>query len=146
MAPRKRKSRKTVLEQEEKPEIALDISEVGFKELEATEQKDRAERTRQNAERIKHKEGVIGYILRNTESASIDMKDPGKIIDYAFLSSSAFEACDMLSDTFELGNIKHILVEGNTAKFLSCTVDTSKISVFMEKKVEHKRVFKDLQS
>jgi hypothetical protein len=121
MAPRKRTSRKTVLEQEEKPEITLDISEVGFKESEVTEQKDRAsraERIRQNAERVKHKDGVIGYIFRNTESASIDMKDPVKIIDYAFLSSSAFEACDMLSDTFELGNIKHVLVEGNTAKFL----------------------------
>jgi predicted regulator of Ras-like GTPase activity (Roadblock/LC7/MglB family) len=149
MAPRKRKPRKTVLEQEERPEITLDISEVGAKAPEVTYQKDKAgrtERTRQNLERVKHKDGVIGYIFRNAESASIDVKDPGKIIDYAFLSSSALETCDMLSDAFGLGDVKHILIDGNATKFLSFKVEESKVSVFMEKKVDHKRVFKDLQS
>ena len=97
-------------------------------------------------ERIKDKEGVKGYIFRSAESASIDMKEPEKIIDYAFLSSSAFELCDVLSETFELGDIQHVLVEGNTTKFLSFEVEGNRISVFMEKKIEHKRVFKDLLS
>lgn len=32
---------------------------------------------------IKEQEGIIGYIFRNSKSASIDLKDPTKIIDYA---------------------------------------------------------------
>ena len=40
---------------------------------------------------MKTKDGVVGYILRNTKSATIDLNDPTKLIDYAILSSSAKE-------------------------------------------------------
>jgi len=43
-------------------------------------------------EEIKNYPGVIGYILRSSTSASIDLKDPTKIIDYAIVSSSALDA------------------------------------------------------
>jgi len=43
---------------------------------------------RANLEEIKTYDGVVGYILRNSTSAAIDLKDPTKIIDYAILSSS----------------------------------------------------------
>ena len=58
---------------------------------------------RKNLEEIKNSEGVIGYILRNSTSAAIDLKDPSKIIDYAVLSSSALEASEELSELFNLG-------------------------------------------
>jgi len=158
MAPKKRKSSKVVLKDDEKPEIALDFSE-GLEaeikkavELAKVEKKDKhkedsagkGEKIKQNIDKVKVKEGVIGYILRNSTSASIDLKDPTKIIDYAVLSSSALEASEELSNTFELGNVKYVVVEGNTVKLLSFTVGENKVSVFMEKDVNHNRIYKDL--
>ena len=36
---------------------------------------------RANLEEIRNYDGVVGYILKNTNSASIDLKDPAKITD-----------------------------------------------------------------
>ncbi|MBX5326160.1 MAG: hypothetical protein ACQXXH_04335 [Candidatus Bathyarchaeia archaeon] len=93
---------------------------------------------------LKSKEGIIGYILRNTRSASIDLNDPTKIIDYAVLSSSAIDTGDELSRTFDLGEIKHVIVEGKTAKLLSVTIGENNISVFMDKNVDHNQIYKTL--
>lgn len=154
MTPRKRKSSKIVLKkEEEKPEIALEFSEE-LKRVEKTEKKEerkennpnRGEKIKENIDKVKVKEGIIGYILRNSKSASIDLKDPTKIIDYAVLSSSATEASEELSNTFELGDVKYVLVEGNTVKLLSLTTGENRVSVFMEKNVDHNPIFKDLLS
>jgi predicted flap endonuclease-1-like 5' DNA nuclease/predicted regulator of Ras-like GTPase activity (Roadblock/LC7/MglB family) len=105
---------------------------------------DAEEKTKQSVERIKSKEGVVGYILRNATSASVDLKDPTKIVDYAVLSSSTLEAGDEISNTFNLGEVRHVFVEGNTVKLISLTIGDSKVSVFMEKPVDHKQICKEL--
>jgi predicted regulator of Ras-like GTPase activity (Roadblock/LC7/MglB family) len=138
MTPKKRKLKGTSLKEEEKPEITIDFPE---EESIPTVVEDGMKK---NIDRIKTQDGVIGYILRNSKSASIDLKDPTKIIDYATLSSSAFEASEELSETFDMGDIKHTLVEGDRVKFLSLTDGENKVSVFMDKKVNHKRIYKDL--
>lgn len=159
MAPRKPKVSKTT-EEEEKPTISINLEELEAKirenaeELKKAEENDKkehkkdvsvnGERIKQNIDKVKTKEGIIGYILRNSTSASIDLKDPTKVIDYAVLSSSALEASEELSKTFKLGDVKHVLVEGNKVKLLSFTVEDNKVSVFMEKDVDHSRVHKDL--
>ncbi|MDH5634502.1 MAG: roadblock/LC7 domain-containing protein [Candidatus Bathyarchaeota archaeon] len=159
MAPRKPKVSKTT-EEEEKPTISINLEELEAKirenaeELKKTEENDKkehkkdisvnGERIKQNIEKVKTKEGIIGYILRNSTSASIDLKDPTKVIDYAVLSSSVLEASEELSKTFKLGDVKHVLVEGNNVKLLSFTVEDNKVSVFMEKDVDHSRVHKEL--
>ena len=164
MAPKRQKSNKVSLEEEEKPKIALEFTEEELEaEIRKAEERRKAEKTqkkdptkedrtsrgkkiKQNIDRVKEKEGVIGYILRNSMSASIDLKDPTKIIDYAVLSSSALEASEELSNTFELGDVKYILIEGNDVKFISFVEDENRVSVFMEKNVDHKRIHKDLLS
>ena len=159
MAPRKPKVSKTT-EEEEKPTISINLEELEAKirenaeELKKTEENDKkehkkdisvnGERIKQNIEKVKTKEGIIGYILRNSTSASIDLKDPTKVIDYAVLCSSVLEASEELSKTFKLGDVKHVLVEGNNVKLLSFTVEDNKVSVFMEKDVDHSRVHKEL--
>ena len=87
-------------------------------------------------EDLKNRDGVIGYILRNTTSASIDLKDPSKIIDFAVLSSSAIDASKELSEIFDLGNVNSTVVEGGSIKMLSMTIDENRISIFMEKNVD----------
>lgn len=161
MTSKRNKSKKTQLE-EGKPKIAVEFLEEGLDaELNEIEQPEIAEKTekkkqrpeygldnvetmKRKIEKVKMKEGVIGYILRNATSASIDLNDPTKVIDYAILSSSALEAAEKLSSSFELGHLKQILVEGDTAKVLCLTVEENRVSVFMEKNVDHKRIYKEL--
>jgi predicted regulator of Ras-like GTPase activity (Roadblock/LC7/MglB family) len=99
---------------------------------------------RANLEEIKKYDGVVGYILRNTTSASIDLKEPAKIIDYAILSSTAFEATEEVSDVFELGDIKSIIVNGKNVKMLSLTLEQNKISIFMQNNADTEKILEKL--
>lgn len=88
---------------------------------------------RARLDEIRSYEGVIGYILRNSHTASIDLKDPTKIIDYAMLSSSAIDASEGFSDLFNVGDVKSIVVEGKNVRMLSIIIDENRISIFMDK-------------
>lgn len=101
---------------------------------------------RTNLEEIKTYDGVIGYILRNSTSAAIDLKDPTKLIDYAVLSSSALDASEALSEDFNLGDVKSIIVDGKNVKVLSLTVSDNRISVFMDKEANCEKVLRKLHS
>jgi predicted regulator of Ras-like GTPase activity (Roadblock/LC7/MglB family) len=101
---------------------------------------------RTNLEEIKTYDGVIGYILRNSTSAAIDLKDPTKIIDYAILSSSALDASEKLCELFHLGEVKNITVEGREVKALSLIVDENRISIFMEKNADCEKILRKLHS
>jgi predicted regulator of Ras-like GTPase activity (Roadblock/LC7/MglB family) len=101
---------------------------------------------RRNLEEIKAEEGVIGYIMRNSASADIEIKDPAKIIDYALLSSSALDASEELATLFDLGNVKDIVVQTSNVKVLSFKVNEAKISVFMEKDVDFNQFLRKLQA
>ena len=100
---------------------------------------------RARLDEIKAYDGVIGYILRNSTSAAIDLKDPTKIIDYAILSSSALDASQKMSELFNLGDVKDIIVEGKDVKVLSLTVDENKISVFMERNADCSKILRKLR-
>jgi len=100
---------------------------------------------RTSLEEIKTYNGVIGYILRNSTSAAIDLKDPTKIIDYAILSSSAIDAGEELSRLFDLGKIRNIVVEGKDVKVLSLTAGEDKISIFLEKNADCERILRKLR-
>jgi predicted regulator of Ras-like GTPase activity (Roadblock/LC7/MglB family) len=112
----------------------------------AIEETAPANNLRSSLEEIKNYNGVVGYILRNTTSASIDLKEPEKIIDYAILSSSAIDASQELSELFGLGDAKNIVVEGKSIKMLSLTIDENKISIFMEKNTDSEKIIKKLHA
>jgi hypothetical protein len=97
-------------------------------------------------EEIKNCEGVVGYILRNTTSASVDVKDPTKITGYAILSSFSFDVSKDFSELFDLGDVKDAIFDGRSLKILSVTVAENKISVFMEKKADLERVLMKLHT
>jgi predicted regulator of Ras-like GTPase activity (Roadblock/LC7/MglB family) len=99
---------------------------------------------RANLEEIKAYDGVVGYILRNSTSAAIDLKDPTKIIDYAIISSSALDAGEELSRVFDLGEVKDIVVEGKGVKVLSLIVGENRISIFLEKDADCERILRKL--
>jgi predicted regulator of Ras-like GTPase activity (Roadblock/LC7/MglB family) len=106
--------------------------------------KNDIENVQEKLQSIKGREGIIGYILRGPNSASIDLKDPTKIIDYAVLSATAFEAGQDMSAMFEVGEVESIITEGENTKILSRVVNDHRLSIFMEKNVDHNRLCKDL--
>jgi len=108
------------------------------------EVKEHAVDLRAMLDRIKVREGVIGYILRASTSASVDIKDPSKIIDYAVLSTSALEAAESMLEAFGLGKMGSVVVEGKDLKVLLLTIGEQRISVFMEKNVDHHALYKEL--
>jgi len=96
-------------------------------------------------DKVKTREGVIGYILRASTSAAVDIKDPSKIIDYAVLSAETLESAESLSEAFGLGKLSNIVVESKDLKILLVTIGEHRISVFMEKNVDHNSIYKELQ-
>jgi len=111
----------------------------------AVEETASADGLRANLEEIKTYDGVVGYILRNSASAAIDLKDPAKIIDFAIISSSALDAGEELSGLFNLGAVKDVVVEGKVVKVFSLTVGENRISVFLEKDADCDKILKKLQ-
>lgn len=84
--------------------------------------------------------------MRNSTSAAIDLTDPTKIIDFAIISSSAFDAGEELSKLFDLGEVKDIIVEGEVVKILSLTTGENKVSIFTEKNVDWEKILKKIYS
>ena len=99
---------------------------------------------RVSLDRIKSRPGIIGYIVRGPTSASVDVKDPSKIIDYAALSAEAMESSDSLSESFDLGKMCSIVLEGKNAKILLLKKGEQELTVFMEKSVDHNAIYKEL--
>ncbi len=86
---------------------------------------------------IRKIQGVVGYILRNATSATIDLENPEKIVEYAMLSAQALDSSREISELFELGDAKSILIEGKDIKTLCIGIDENKIGIFMEKDADH---------
>lgn len=103
------------------------------------------EKLRGVLEKVKSLEGISGYILRSSESASVDLDDSTKIIEYAALSSKAFEAGDELSKTFDLGEVNSVVLQGKKSKILLLTPGDARLSIFMDKNVDHKAVYDKLR-
>jgi len=131
--PRKRGRKK----KSETPETEEPITE-------SQDKKEETEELKAKLEVIKDKPDVIGYILRNSRSATIDAKDPTKIIDYALLSSSTIDIAEELLNIFNLGECNKVIVEGKNAKLLSISIGENSISIFMDKKADTEKIRKEL--
>ncbi len=121
-----------------------DEQEFAMTEPIALEETASTDGLKSSLEEIKNLPGVIGYILRNSTSASIDLKDPTKIIDYAVVSSSALDAGTELSELFDLGDIKNISIEGTNIKVLSLMINENKVSIFAERNVDSGEILNKL--
>jgi predicted regulator of Ras-like GTPase activity (Roadblock/LC7/MglB family) len=102
-------------------------------------------RLRANMEEIRNYDGVVGYILKNTTSASIDVKDPTKITDYAMLSSTIFDMTEEFSTLFNLEDVKDIIINGKNLKIVSLSVGKNRISIFLESNSDTDKVLEKIQ-
>src|SRR3972149_401243 len=86
--------------------------------ISAVEEEPIFEELRMKLAAINRIEGITGYILRDTSSAVIDLKDQSRLVDYAILSSQAYDFGQEISELFDLGNVENIVVEGKDVKIL----------------------------
>jgi predicted regulator of Ras-like GTPase activity (Roadblock/LC7/MglB family) len=106
---------------------------------------DDVEELQEKLQEIKNQEGIIGYILRSEKSASIDLKDPTKMIDYALLSSTVFDVSQNMTEDLQIGEVNSIVIESEETKILSMNIDNHRLSLFMEKDVNHDKLYKKLK-
>jgi predicted regulator of Ras-like GTPase activity (Roadblock/LC7/MglB family) len=86
---------------------------------------------------IRNDKGVTGYIIRNENSATIDLKEPEKLVQYAIFSSQVLDSSEEISDLLKTGDVESILVEGKENNAICMNIDGNKISIFMEKDADH---------
>jgi len=115
------------------------------KNSETDDTENDVEELQEKLQDIKDQEGIIGYILRGPKSASIDLKDPTKIIDYAILSSAVFDVSQNMTEALQMGEVDTILVESEETKLLSMNINNHRLSIFMEKSVNHDKIYKNLK-
>jgi hypothetical protein len=80
--------------------------------------------------------GVLGYTLRNSTSAIVDLEEE-KLTDFALLANHIHEYSTQMAVSFELNDIESILIEGKDAKVLSLTVGETKLDILMERSADH---------
>ena len=94
--------------------------------------------------KIRKNKGVIGYIIRNASSATIDLKESEKIVEYAIFSSQVLDSSQEIANLFEKGDVENVLIEGNENKVLCMNIDKNKISIFMEKVADDTAIQKQI--
>jgi len=115
------------------------------KNTKTDDQENEIDILQEKLQEINEQEGIIGYILRNSKTASIDLKDPTKIIDYAVLSSTALDTGNDITETLKLGEVDRIVLETEETKLLSIKTNDHNLSIFMEKTVDHNKLSKSLK-
>ena len=115
------------------------------KKSETDDTENDVEKLQEKLQEIKDQKGIIGYILRCSKSASIDLKDPTKIIEYAVLSSTAFDVGHDITEALQMGEVDTIVVESEETKLLSMNINNHRLSLFMEKSVDHDKLYKNLK-
>jgi predicted regulator of Ras-like GTPase activity (Roadblock/LC7/MglB family) len=94
--------------------------------------------------KIRKNKQVIGYIIRNSTSATIDLNEPEKLVEYAIFSSQLLDSSKEISDQFELGDVTNVLIEGKQNKALCMNIEGNKISIFMEKDADAADILKQI--
>ncbi len=87
---------------------------------------------------------VIGYILRNTNSAIIDLKNHASLTEYALLASQAIDSVREIAELFNLGSVENILITSKDTKVLCITRGENNIAIFMEKNANHNDILTQL--
>ena len=90
-----------------------------------------------NLQNLKNLKGILGYIIRNADSATIDLKEPEKLVEYAIFTSQVMDSSKELAELFDLGDLATILIEGEELKVLIMIIKENKINIFMKKSVDH---------
>ena len=121
------------------------FAEEGAPIVEAVEEKQVSQDLATRLSKMCERPGVLGFILRDTTTATINLKEPEKIVDYALLTSQALESSQEISQMFNLGDFESTLIEGKNMKTLCFVLDENRVNIFMEKDVDHADILKSVR-
>jgi len=105
--------------------------------VEAVEEKQVSQDLATRLSKMCERPEVLGFIMRDTTTATINLKEPERIVDYALLTSQALESSQEISQMFNLGDFESTLIEGKNMKTLCFVLDENRVNIFMEKDVDH---------
>lgn len=91
---------------------------------------------------IRKLKGVVGYILRGSTSAIVDLDEDEKVSQYALLSYQLYESSLEIAKQLSVAQVESVLVEGGKLKVLFIRIGENNISVFMEKGASHSWIIK----
>ncbi len=97
---------------------------------------------RTNLAEIRKCEGVIGYILKDPTTATIDLQDPAKTVEYAMLASEAFDSYEELRELFDLGDAESVLMECKNIKLVCLAIGDCTVGIFMEKTADQAEILR----
>jgi len=95
-----------------------------------------------NLKNLKNLKGIMGYIIRNAASATIDLKQSEKLVEYAIFTSQVMDSSKELAELFDLGDLVTILIEGEELKVLIMIIKENTINIFMDTSVDHINIAK----
>ena len=95
-----------------------------------------------NLKNLKNLKGIMGYIIRNAASATIDLKQSEKLVEYAIFTSQVMDSSKELAELFDLGDLVTILIEGQELKVLIMIIKENTINIFMDTSVDHINIAK----
>jgi hypothetical protein len=93
---------------------------------------------------IRKQSGIVGYILRNGDSAIVDLPEQEKLSNYALLSWQIVESSGEMAKQLNLYATESIVVEGKTVKVVCINESENQVSLFMEKTVCHKSIIEQI--
>ncbi len=143
---KKRGINETMSLEEEESVAVIDVSDAQVDAEQVNSEENDYTSLVELAQETKKRPDIVGYILKSEEKATVDLDEPEKMIEYAMLSSQAFESAQSLTDEFELGQTESIVIEGKTLKALCIDLGQNKISIFMKRNVDHASILKDFTS
>lgn len=82
--------------------------------------------------------GVQGYLIKDDNTATINLENSEKTVPYAMLASQAFESAKEL-EVCRSGS-STLMVDCADLKLLCATVEGAAVSIFMEKEVDHTKI------
>jgi len=113
--------------------------------VEAVEEKQVSQDLATRLSKMCERPEILGFIMRDTTTATINLKEPEKIVDYALLTSQALESSQEISQMFNLGDFESTLIEGKNMKTLCFVLDENRVNIFMEKDVDHADILKSVR-
>jgi hypothetical protein len=94
---------------------------------------------------IRKRTGVIGYILKEAATATVNLQDSAKTVEYAMLASEAFDSyADLL--LFDMGEPESILIDCKNLKVLCVVLGERTVSIFMEKTADSDGILKEISA
>jgi predicted regulator of Ras-like GTPase activity (Roadblock/LC7/MglB family) len=101
--------------------------------LSGNTEEDVFENLRGTLAEIRKNNEILGFILKNSAQAVVDINNAEELADLALLASQLFDSSEKLIDLFHAGTMKTVVLEGAKIKMICLCVGENQLGLIMEK-------------